>query len=76
MLTHGVNRDVSAIQKVCDEEALSVSSSKCITNRIQQYNTVRVTNITNSKVVIDFVMFFCWGHMRSISTSMQFFTVF
>ena len=36
------------------------SSSNFIPNRIQQYNTVCMTSITNSRVIIDFVMWFCW----------------
>ena len=38
----------------------SSSSSNFIPNRIQQYNTACVTNITNSRVIIDIVMWFCW----------------
>ena len=41
----------------------SNSSSSCsnfIPNRIQQYNTVCMINITNSRVIIDIVMWFCW----------------
>ena len=36
------------------------SSSNFIPNRIQQYNTVHMTNIANSRVIIDIVMCFCW----------------
>ena len=36
------------------------SSSNFIPSRIQQYNTVCMTNITNSRVIIDIVMWFCW----------------
>ena len=31
----------------------------------QQYNTVCVSNITNSRVIIDFVVWFCWWPQRS-----------
>ena len=31
-----------------------------IPNRIQQYNRVCMTNITNNRVIIDIVMWFCW----------------
>ena len=36
------------------------SSSNFIPNRIQQYNRVCMTNITNNRVIIDIVMWFCW----------------
>ena len=36
------------------------SSSNLIPNRIQGYNTVCMTKITNSRVIIDIVMWFCW----------------
>ena len=39
---------------------LSNSSGNFIPNRIQQYNTVCTTNITNSRLIIDIVMWFCW----------------
>ena len=38
----------------------SSSSSIFIPNRIQEYNTVFMTDITNSRVIIDVVMWFCW----------------
>ena len=38
----------------------SISSSNFIPNRIQQYNRVCMTNITNNRVIIDIVMWFCW----------------
>ena len=38
----------------------SSSSSNFIPNRIQQYNRVCMTNITNNRVIIDIVMWFCW----------------
>ena len=39
----------------------SNSSSSCnsIPNRIQQYNTVCMTNIANSRMIIDILMWFC-----------------
>ena len=40
--------------------AVSSSSNNFIPNRIQQYNTVCMTNITNNRVIIDIVMWFCW----------------
>ena len=36
------------------------SSSNFIPNRIQQYNRMCMTNITNNRVIIDIVMWFCW----------------
>ena len=39
---------------------MSCSSSNFIPNRIQQYNRVCMTNITNNRVIIDIVMWFCW----------------
>ena len=38
----------------------SSSTSNFIPNRIQQNNTVYMTNITNNRVIIDIVMWFCW----------------
>ena len=35
-------------------------SSNFTPNRIQQYNTVYMTNIANSRVIINIVMWFCW----------------
>ena len=39
-----------------DMEFYSSSSSNFIPNRIQQYNRVCMTNITNNRVIIDIVM--------------------
>ena len=41
-------------------DEISSSSSNFIPNRIQQYNTVCMTYIANSRVIIDIVMWFCW----------------
>ena len=38
----------------------SGSGSGFIPNRIQQYNAVCMSNIINSRVIIDIVMWFCW----------------
>ena len=38
----------------------SNGSSHFIPNRIQQYNTECMPNITNCSVIIDIVMWFCW----------------
>ena len=38
----------------------SSSSSNFIPKIIQQYNRVCMTNITNNRVIIDIVMWFCW----------------
>ena len=58
--------DVQQISNLCASMWISnviqydSSSSNFIPNRIQQYNTVYMTNITNSRVIIDIVMWFCW----------------
>ena len=39
---------------------LYCSSSNFIAHRIQQCNVVCMTNMTNSRVIIDIVMWFCW----------------
>ena len=38
----------------------NVSSNNFIPNRIQQYNTVCMSNLTNSGEIIDIVAWFCW----------------
>ena len=42
------------------QKLYNTSSSNFIPSRIQKYNTVCMTNITNSRVIIDIVMWFCW----------------
>ena len=52
--------------RVCFHSLLTLmkhnNSCSCnfIPNRIQLYNTVCTTKITNSRMIIDIVMWFCW----------------
>ena len=58
LLGHDVLKRKHGLPYVTPSHACGING-KFIPNRIQQYNTVCMTNITNSRVIKDIVIWFC-----------------